>query len=94
VHGTSIEAGGRMAVSRPGADSWSVAVSVAIAAALATIAVVTVEQAGCDDPGHYVLDAQGYELVGGCVEPGDIRVTPGVPAAPAATAPDPRTPRP
>jgi hypothetical protein len=36
--------------------------------------VVTVKSAGCDDPGRYELVAGGYELVGGCIAPGDIVV--------------------
>ena len=45
-----------------------------VAGALAAVAVVTVQQAGCDDPGHYQLGAHGYELVGGCIAPGDLVV--------------------
>lgn len=45
-----------------------------VAAALAAVAVATVRQAGCDDPGHYELGAHGYELVGGCIAPGDLVV--------------------
>ncbi|MHA6796653.1 hypothetical protein ACVGVM_24535 [Pseudonocardia bannensis] len=51
------------------------------AAVLAVIAVVTVREAGCDDPGRYVLRGGGYELVGGCIAPGDI-VLPEPPATP------------
>ena len=61
-----------------------------VAAALAAVAVVTVEQAGCDDPGRYELRAGGYELVGGCVAPGDIVVHGPTPARPSddKAAPD------
>jgi hypothetical protein len=45
-----------------------------VAAVLTAIAVVTVQSAGCDDPGRYELVAGGYELVGGCIAPGDIVV--------------------
>jgi hypothetical protein len=45
-----------------------------VAAALTGVAVVTVQNAGCDEPGHYQLRADGYELVGGCVAPGDLVV--------------------
>jgi hypothetical protein len=45
-----------------------------VAAVLTAIAVVTVKSAGCDDPGRYELVAGGYELVGGCIAPGDIVV--------------------
>ncbi len=40
------------------------------AVALAGVAVFTVEQAGCADPGHYVQHDDGQvELVGSCVDP-------------------------
>lgn len=81
-----------MAGTRAGTDAWSVVVSVVVAAALATIALVTVERAGCHDPGQYVMGARGYELVGGCLEPGDLQVSPVPPQSPAATSPDPRSP--
>jgi len=41
---------------------------------LAAVAVATVEGAACDDPGRYELGANGYELVGGCIAPGDLMV--------------------
>ena len=44
------------------------------AAALAVGAVVAVRTAGCDDPGHYEVRSWGYELVGGCIAPGDLVV--------------------
>ena len=81
-----------MAVTRAGSDAWSIVVSTLVAAALAAIAVVTVEQAGCHDPGHYVVGAQGYELVGGCLEPGDLQVSPVTPPPAAASPVDPRGP--
>lgn len=58
-----------------------------VAAALTTIAVATVREAGCDDPGHYIMVPGGYELVGGCVKPGDLVVPEPVPAPPAAAEP-------
>jgi hypothetical protein len=40
------------------------------AVALAGVAVFTVQQAGCGDPGHYVQRDDGQiELVGSCVDP-------------------------
>jgi hypothetical protein len=45
-----------------------------VAAALAAVAVATVQQAGCAEPGHYELGAHGYELVGGCIAAGDLVV--------------------
>jgi hypothetical protein len=45
-----------------------------VAAALTVVAILTVRQAGCDEPGRYELGAHGYELVGGCIAPGDLVV--------------------
>ena len=45
-----------------------------VATVLAAVAVLTVQQAGCDEPGRYELGAHGYELVGGCLAPGDLVV--------------------
>ncbi len=40
------------------------------AVALAGVAVFTVKQAGCADPGHYIQHDDGQvELVGSCVDP-------------------------
>ncbi|GAA2853732.1 hypothetical protein GCM10010472_08720 [Pseudonocardia halophobica] len=61
------------------------AVPLLAAAVLGTLAIVTVEQAGCADPGHYVAVPGGYELVGGCLSPDDL-VVPAAPAAPALPA--------
>jgi hypothetical protein len=61
-----------------------------VAAVLAGIAVLTVKDAGCDDPGHYEPVAGGYELIGGCVAPGDIVVP--QPAPQEVEAIDPSTP--
>jgi hypothetical protein len=56
-----------------------IAATLAAAALLSGAAVFTVEQAECDDPGRYVQqDGGGYELVGGCLEPGDLPVGPAV----------------
>ena len=54
-----------------------------VAAALAGVAVFTVQRAGCDEPGRYVPTAAGYDLVGGCLAPGDIVVK--APVAPPVT---------
>ncbi|NMH98579.1 hypothetical protein [Pseudonocardia acidicola] len=61
------------------------------AAALAVIAVLTVREAGCDNPGRYELRADGYELVGGCIAPGDI-VLPEPPAKSPVITPTPGFP--
>lgn len=47
-----------------------------VAAALAAVALITVQSAGCADPGYYVAHPGGYELVGGCLEPGDLAIPP------------------
>lgn len=57
--------------------------TLAAAALLTGAAVVTVAEAECDDPGRYVQQADGgYELVGGCLEPGDLPVGPAVEVEP------------
>jgi hypothetical protein len=55
---------------------WSVVVSLLVAAAMATIAFITVHQAGCHDPGRYLVRSDGYQLVGGCVEANDLPISP------------------
>ncbi len=59
-----------------------------VAAALTAVAVVTAHEAGCDDPGRYELRADGYELVGGCLAPGDLLVPEPAPPAPVPDAAD------
>ncbi len=52
-------------------------VATAVAAVLLSgAAFYTVERSGCDDPGHYVTTGDTVELVGGCLEPGDLPVGP------------------
>jgi hypothetical protein len=58
------------------------------AAVLAVIAVLTVHSAGCSDPGHYELRGTGYELVGGCIAPGDVMVPEPAPMAPPSDTAD------
>jgi hypothetical protein len=70
---------------------WSVVVSLLVAAAMATIAFVTVRQAGCPDPGRYVARDYGYELIGGCLDATDLRITPDLTPLPPTTS-DARTP--
>jgi hypothetical protein len=53
-----------------------VVVTLAAAALLTGGAVYTVNRAGCDDPGRYVRNGDTIELVGGCLEPGDLPVGP------------------
>jgi hypothetical protein len=66
----------RMAGPSMADDRWSVVVSALVAAAMSAIAVVTVTHAGCSEPGRYVQHGGQYELVGGCLEPGDLPVAP------------------
>jgi len=63
-------------------------VPLAAAAVLGTLAIVTVDQVGCTDPGRYERVAGGYELVGGCFAPEDLVV----PAAPPVPSPSPSVP--
>jgi hypothetical protein len=58
------------------------AAPVVVAAALTLVAVLTVRDAGCDEPGRYELRGGSYEIVGGCFEPGDLVVHGPAPAAP------------
>ncbi len=48
----------------------------AAALLLSGAAIYTVDRAGCDEPGHYVVNGETVELVGGCLEPGDLPVGP------------------
>lgn len=54
------------------------------AAALTGAAFFTVSQVGCDDPGNYARHDDHIELVGGCVDPAELRG--------AKPAPDPDAP--
>jgi hypothetical protein len=64
-------------------------IPLATAAALAVGAVVAARTAGCDDPGHYEVRSWGYELVGGCIAPGDIVLPPNPAPAPKPPLPGP-----
>lgn len=48
----------------------------AAAVLLSGVATYTVQRSGCDDPGYYVTRDGAIELVGGCLEPGDLPVGP------------------
>ncbi|MBW0136535.1 hypothetical protein [Pseudonocardia abyssalis] len=52
------------------------------AAVLAAVAVATVRDAGCDEPGYLAQVDGGYELVGGCIAAGDLLVADPPPPAP------------
>lgn len=53
-----------------------VAVTSAVAGLLAGAAVVTADQAACDDPGHYVFAPDQVQLVDGCLRSGNLPVAP------------------
>jgi hypothetical protein len=67
-----------MAVGARVAGALPVAGATLAAVALAGIAVFTVQQAGCADPGRYVQRDDGQvELVGSCVDPEHLPPAPG-----------------
>lgn len=77
-----------------GASRARIAAPLLTAGALAALALLTVKQAGCDEPARYVAVAGGYELVGGCLAPEDLLVqvppsqaVPHPPSPPAAIPP-------
>jgi len=58
-------------------ERWMPAmVTAGVAALLAAAAVVTADQAGCDEPGRYVSAPGGIQLVGGCLNSADLPVAP------------------
>ncbi|SHG54981.1 hypothetical protein [Streptoalloteichus hindustanus] len=59
-----------------GTGTTPLVASLAAAVALAGAAVFTVARAGCADPGRYVSRDGVVELVGGCVDHGDLREVP------------------
>jgi hypothetical protein len=61
--------------------------AVPLVAAAALMAAAA--NAGCADPGHIERTGDGYQLVGGCVAPGDIVVPVSAPAQPPAPLGEP-----
>jgi hypothetical protein len=53
-----------------------VVATAAAALLLSGAALYTVQRSGCEDPGHYITTNGSVELVGGCLEPGDLPVGP------------------
>lgn len=53
---------------------------VVTAAALSGAAVFAVLQSGCEDPGSYRVRDDVVELIGGCLKPDDLPVSPRPPA--------------
>lgn len=60
----------------------------AVAAMLTGAAAVTAEQAGCPDPGTWVVGEEGAQLVGGCLDREELPVLP----PPAEPGPAQRAP--
>lgn len=72
-------------------SAFALASTVAVSGLLIGAAFFTVEHAGCSDPGHYVIRADGVvELVGGCIAAGDLVVPgrPETPSTPVAVVPE------
>ncbi|MGB3440367.1 MAG: hypothetical protein WBA97_16595 [Actinophytocola sp.] len=66
-----------MAVGARVAGALPLAGATLAAVALAGVAVFTVQQAGCQDPGHYIQHDDGQvELVGSCVDPEQLPPAP------------------
>ncbi len=72
-----------------GSARWMpLAATAAVAAMLTGAAAITVDQAGCDEPGTWVFTAEGPQLVGGCLDSEDLPVAP-PPGAPGSAEPAP-----
>ncbi|MGH3816036.1 MAG: hypothetical protein ACRDUV_26910 [Pseudonocardiaceae bacterium] len=61
-----------------------VVVTAGVAALLACAAVITADQAACNNPGRYVSAPGGVQLVGGCLNGADLPVAPPPVQQPAA----------
>lgn len=70
-----------------GAHWMPVVVTSAVAALLACAAVVTANEAACDEPGSYVVAPGGVQLVGGCLRSDDLPVAPPMPPERAPALP-------
>lgn len=62
------------------------AAAAAVAAMLTGAAAVTAEQAGCTDPGTWVVGQHGAQLVGGCLDREELPIVP-LPAEPGPEQP-------
>ncbi len=51
-----------------------VVVTTGVAALLTCAAIITANQAGCDEPGRYVSAPGGVQLIGGCLNSADLPV--------------------
>jgi hypothetical protein len=75
-----------MAVGKRVTGVLPLAGATAAAMALTGVAVFSVSQAGCADPGQYVQRDGTVELVGSCLDPAEL------PSAPVEHRPDDRKP--
>jgi hypothetical protein len=67
---------------------WApLALTAIVAGMLTGAAAVTVEQAGCDEPGMWVVSSHRAELVGGCLDREELPVAPQPAPAPAQSTP-------
>ncbi|MFD0919181.1 hypothetical protein [Saccharopolyspora rosea] len=63
----------------PASGAFPLVTGIVAAAALSGAAVFAVLHSGCDDPGAYRAHDGVVELVGGCLQPDDLPVTPKAP---------------
>ncbi|SFS54771.1 hypothetical protein [Saccharopolyspora flava] len=74
-------------MAQPSTGALSLLTGAVMAAALSGAAVLAVLGSGCDDPGTYTEHDGVVELIGGCLHPSDLPITPQDPA----NTPDPGT---
>jgi hypothetical protein len=60
----------------PATGTIPLVTGIAVATALSGAAVFTVVRSGCDEPGSYRTRDGVVELIGGCLTPDDLPVTP------------------
>lgn len=65
-----------MAPLAPSTGALGLVTGITTAAVLSGAAVLTVVNAGCGDPGSYEFRGGAVELVGSCVQPDDLPITP------------------
>jgi hypothetical protein len=61
-------------------SAFPLVTGIVTAAALSGAAVLAVLESGCDEPGSYLSHDGVVELIGGCLKPGDLPVSPRHPA--------------
>ncbi|MBB5153492.1 hypothetical protein [Saccharopolyspora phatthalungensis] len=57
-------------------SAFPLVTGIVTATALSGAAVLAVLQSGCDEPGSYHSHDGVVELIGGCLQPGDLPVSP------------------